>query len=239
VRYYKLFRQRINLFFHGIQKGVSVAWISKSQEEVVTSIEDLMKIHPKLNFDSLKNLNSAKKSYNSAITQNSGKVSSANWDAEPNLCILIYLCILKYKPKIVIETGVANGITTRVIMAALEKTGGALHSFDILSASSKVYSGKGDWNFHLLHPRKCRKELLEVVADIGSPALWIHDSNHGSAWQEFEYRLAMKSLEGGGALISDDIDASTAWGELSKDLFTKAYAIFDNRKMIGITFKDN
>jgi hypothetical protein len=40
-----------------------------------------------------------------------------------------------------------------------------------------------------------------------------------------------------GILISDDIDASSAWGELAKTHFRKSYIVFDSRKFIGIAFK--
>ena len=67
--------------------------------------------------------------------------------------------------------------------------------------------------------------------------VWVHDSNHGYRWQKFEYLLALSVLSKNGILISDDIDASSAWGELSKTHFRKSYVIFDSRKFIGVAFK--
>jgi hypothetical protein len=67
--------------------------------------------------------------------------------------------------------------------------------------------------------------------------LWVHDSNHGYRWQKFEYQLAFSRLRKGGILISDDIDASPAWGELAKTLFRESFIVFDSRKFIGIAFK--
>jgi hypothetical protein len=67
--------------------------------------------------------------------------------------------------------------------------------------------------------------------------VWIHDSDHGSLWQEFEFRLALDNLAPNGVLISDDIDASSAWCELSKSFFDSACVFFDKRKMIGVATK--
>jgi hypothetical protein len=44
-------------------------------------------------------------------------------------------------------------------------------------------------------------------------------------------------LKAGGLLISDDADASPAWGEMSKKLTHKSAILLDRRKIIGITPK--
>ena len=49
--------------------------------------------------------------------------------------------------------------------------------------------------------------------------------------------MALSVLSENGILISADIDASSAWGELAKTHFRKSYVIFDSRKFIGIAFK--
>lgn len=40
-----------------------------------------------------------------------------------------------------------------------------------------------------------------------------------------------------GMLISDDIDASTAWGLLDRSPFVFVGAVFDSRKMFGFALK--
>ena len=51
------------------------------------------------------------------------------------------------------------------------------------------------------------------------------------------YLVALSLLSENGILISGDIDASSAWGELAKTYFRKSYVVFDSRKYIGIAFK--
>jgi predicted O-methyltransferase YrrM len=150
---------------------------------------------------------------------------------------LLFSLIRVYQPKIVVETGVANGVTTRVMMSALSEYGGELNTFDILEASSTVYSGNGNWIFHLLSSVGTPKDFRNQVSSFPDVDLWLHDSNHGSTWQEFEYRLAANKLSENGILVSDDIDASPAWAKVSKDILNRPWAIFDSRKIIGISTK--
>lgn len=151
----------------------------------------------------------------------------------------MYSLVISKNPNLVIETGVANGISTNAIMKALEKSkeSGALHSFDVLPETSKAYRGNGNWKFHLLNATKAHTQLRDELQRLAKPDLWLHDSNHGYRWQKFEFLLANKSLRRGGILISDDIDASPAWAELAGTVFRKSYIVFDSRKFIGIAFK--
>ena len=72
------------------------------------------------------------------------------------------------------------------------------------------------------------------MSKIEKVNLWIHDSNHGYQWQPFEYELAAYHLDSDGILVSDDIDASTAWGVAANSDFNKSFGIFDIRKFFGV-----
>jgi hypothetical protein len=123
-------------------------------------------------------------------------------------------------------------------MRALERAGGTLHSFDILEQSRNVYNGSGSWVFHKLEPnRGIQKQLIGEVGLIGDCDMWVHDSNHGQTWQEFEYSLAWSHLTDKGVLLSDDVDASPAWGRASVNYLNQPAVIFDNRKFIGISYR--
>ena len=222
---------------NGLQKGVSVAWLSNSQELISIELPKFIDSVPDLDKQIKDYLEEGLIEYRRALTLRSGRVVTADWDAGPNLCSLLYSYICVTKPKIVVETGVANGITTNVILSALKKSGGVLHSFDVLPECRYVASENENWVFHLLPQKGSRKALQSQVKDLDAINLWIHDSDHGSLWQEFEFRLAITNLAKNGVLISDDIDASSAWGELSATYFNRAYAFFDQRKMIGVTIK--
>jgi predicted O-methyltransferase YrrM len=170
---------------------------------------------------------------------NQSSITSKRWNAEENLFVLLYSLIRSNESKFVVETGVANGITTNAIMNALQQSGknGELHSFDVLPETRNAYSGSGNWNFHLLPTKNTARKIKGIVSKFSKVDIWVHDSDHGYRWQKFEYLLALASLSDNGILISDDIDSSSAWGELAKTHFRKSFIIFDSRKFIGIALK--
>jgi predicted O-methyltransferase YrrM len=180
----------------------------------------------------------ARSLYNQVLI-NQSAITAKRWNAEENLFVLLYSLIRSLEPKIIVETGVANGITTNAIMSALHKSSkqGELHSFDVLPETRNAYSGPGNWNFHLLSTKNTARNIKGIASKFSKVDIWVHDSDHGYRWQKFEYLLALASLCDNGILISDDIDASSAWGELAKTHFRKSFIIFDSRKFIGIAFK--
>lgn len=165
----------------------------------------------------------------------SEKVAPAKFDSAEELAVFLYAFIAEFKPKVVVETGVANGISTNMIMNALEKYEGVLHSFDINPMCETVYNGPGNWEFHLLQ-KNYSKNLESKTKELKNVTLWIHDSDHSYSWQKFEYKLAYKLLSlTSGVLISDDIDCTTAFGKFSQKNKLKSWAIFDTRKFFAVT----
>jgi hypothetical protein len=100
----------------------------------------------------------------------SGVTYSSNFDCEKGMASFLYASILTIRPNIVVETGVASGISTNVIMHALEKTGGKLHSFDVDQQCSSIYDGSGDWSFHLL--KRNLKRSLKVKSNQLAPLIF-------------------------------------------------------------------
>jgi len=228
-----LFRQRIQYLRRGNFHGVSANWLAKHSDQLFSSVMDmaLYKNLP-IAIDS-KLLSQGELVFEKILAEKSGTNYAKNFDCEIGLASFLHAYIVQFQPKVIVETGVANGITTNVIMHALAQVGGSLHSFDVDPKTENVYHGSGGWKFHLL-TGELEKDLKRQVSEIGAVNLWIHDSNHGYQWQSFEYELAKKSLCRGGILVSDDIDSSTAWGLASKDSFDRSFGIFDNRKFFGV-----
>lgn len=233
-----IFKKRLVLFLNGDRNGVSLGFLSAGTTGIYLNVDSLVKAESEIPATTSSFITEAENLFTSVIKKQQ-QVTNIRWNAEKQLFALLYSLVRAKNPKVVVETGVANGITTNAIMKAIEDSGniGSLHSFDILPETSNAYTGVGDWNFHLLKTKNMYKQLLNESSKIPKADIWIHDSNHGYRWQKFEYLLALKSLNIGGILISDDIDASPAWAELSKTHFRKSYIIFDSRKFIGVAFK--
>jgi predicted O-methyltransferase YrrM len=228
---------RLELVYSGYSKGVSANWISKKNNYIFENFKQFeasSRINTKL-FDF--NYFLQGQTLHANLLNSTPIFTSSAWNSEANLSGFLYSYILTNKPKIIIETGVANGISTRIILTALEKVGGYLHSFDILPEAEKVAQNYRNWKFHLLPKRNTKSHLENSVKRIGFCDLWLHDSNHGSNWQTFEYNLALQQLNPSGILFSDDIDASPAWGNFSKNRKNPSIAIFDSRKFFGFTLK--
>jgi len=233
-----IFKKRFNLFLKGDRDGVSLGFLSTSTTGIYLNVDTLIKAESELPQSACSFISEAETLFNSVVVSQQ-PITNLRWNAEKQLFTLLYAVVKAKNPKVVIETGVANGITTNAIMKALElsNNNGELHSFDILQETSKAYIGKGKWNFHLLNPKNTYKQIVKEITKLPKADIWVHDSNHGYRWQKFEYLLALKSLNTGGILISDDVDASSAWGELSKTHFRKSFIVFDSRKFIGIAIK--
>ncbi len=227
---------RMSLLLYGNSHGVSSNWLSKK----LTSIygNNHLFVHSESNVWNIEldDIYEGEASYSEAVRRFSSKIYGSSYDCEAGLASFLYAYILRVRPKIIVETGVANGITTNVIMNALEQTGGVLHSFDIDMRCKNVYTGNGNWFFHHLS-KPFPRSLKKNVAGINDIELWIHDSNHGYSWQRFEYDLAFGKLSKGGILISDDIDASPAYGVTAGKNWVQSVGIFDTRKFFGISQK--
>jgi len=226
------------LLVYGDRDGVSLNFLQKSKNSVFLSIEQLVRFEEEFPSEIIDYIEKGKDFFHTFLKTQSS-ITNTNWNAEEQLFILLYSLIKANNSKLVIETGVANGITTNAIMKALEESGagGELHSFDVLPETNKAYIAKGNWNFHLVNGKSAHNQIKSVVSLLPEVDVWVHDSNHGYRWQKFEYLLALSVLSKNGILISDDIDASSAWGELAKTHFRKSYVIFDSRKFIGIALK--
>jgi hypothetical protein len=228
-----LFQQRLRYLSKGNFHGVSGNWLAKQCESLSSGVFEFASVTNCPVKISAVNIKAGAEIFQSIVSEKSGKNFGKNFDCEVGLASFLYAHIIESKPSVVVETGVANGITTNVIMKALEKTGGVLHSFDVDPRTENVYKGNSVWNFHLLEGN-FERDLELQISGIGKVDLWIHDSNHGYQWQAFEYDLAVSSLNSKGLLVSDDIDASTAWGLASKSIFKKSFGVFDARKFFGV-----
>ena len=229
----QVLRQRVTYFLHGNVHGVSANWLSKRVDKSLSNYSELLGI---LNFKfpfSESYLVDGSHLFDEVSESKSGKNYSPNYDCEQGMAAFLYGSILALRPKIVVETGIANGISTNIIMKALEQTGGTLHSFDVDPKTSNVYKGIGNWEFHLLRGN-LKKVFLQEISKLGEIDYWIHDSNHGYSWQSFEYQLATSALNIEGILVSDDVDASTAFGLMDKSSYAITVVVFDERKMFGI-----
>lgn len=154
---------------------------------------------------------------------------------------LLAAVVLARRPSVFVEVGVANGTSTRIILAAMElNQRGVLHSFDIDARCANVAGSSlsARWKFNLLPNGRVASlaKLSDEIAKLGPIECWFSDADHTFTWQKFEWQLALSSLARGGLLIADDIYATPAWPVVTGG--RESFALVDHRKVTGIAQPD-
>jgi hypothetical protein len=156
-----------------------------------------------------------------------GPQSFGSWnDGDAGFVRAIWCLTRHLRPKNVVETGVAHGVTSRFVLEALERNGrGRLWSIDLPPIErfwqSQVGVAVGDryadrWSYI---KGSSRLFLPKLLSQLGEIDLFIHDSMHSEHNVRFELDRAWAYLKPGGSLVVDDVDAS--WGFRS---FTQSFS---------------
>jgi predicted O-methyltransferase YrrM len=154
-----------------------------------------------------------------------------------NASEVLYSVVRVLKPTTVIETGVAAGLSSACILAALEKNGhGRLHSIDLPNAekeylpqlgvtpSALLPEGKAPgflvpstlrsrWTLHI---GDTRKELPDIVRELNDVDMFLHDSEHTYDAMMFEYETVWPHLSPGGLILSDEVSWNDAFPDFCK-----------------------
>ena len=137
----------------------------------------------------------------------------AAFRADRSVALLVYVACRRERPKVVLETGVADGISSFAILRALEANGlGTLHSIDVRGDVGGLVKGdeRSRWRLHIL-PRGRRDALKRAFHEVPRGEVFFHDSNHSYHWQTSELKAAESWLLPGGLMMADDVDASQAF----------------------------
>lgn len=123
-----------------------------------------------------------------------------------------YAILRALRPQVVVETGVANGVSTSFFLYALHRNGaGTLHSIEIGDPKYLPAGAapgwlvpewlRGRWNLHL---GDARALLSPLLTELGPVDVFIHDSLHTYEHMMFEFQQAYPRLKEGGFLLADD-----------------------------------
>ncbi len=147
-----------------------------------------------------------------------GPASFKAWnDGDIGLVRAIWCLVRHLKPQNVVETGVAHGVTSRIILEALKSNGsGHLWSIDLppreriwqKQVGMAVGGNHADrWSYI---KGSSRRRLPKLLSELGQIDLFIHDSLHSERNVVFELEHAWAALRPGGAIVVDDVDVN--WG---------------------------
>ncbi len=150
-----------------------------------------------------------------------GRGTFAGWDDGGRSLVGAAYCLVRHlRPERVVETGVAHGVTTRFILAALAANGsGRLWSIDLPPLIERhLQTDVGVAVPELLRGRwtlirgSSRQRLRPLLRSLGTIDLFVHDSMHTTRNVQFELSRTWPALTPGGVVIADDIDFNRAFG---------------------------
>ncbi len=139
-------------------------------------------------------------------------------DGDRGLVRCLWCLAHHLRPRAVVETGVGHGVTTRVLLDALDDAGGGrLWSIDLPPltitgrrgeiAAAVPAERRGQWSYLR---GSSRRRLPSLLTGLGEVELFVHDSRHSSRNVLFECEQAFSRLAPGGALVVDDVEGN--WG---------------------------
>jgi predicted O-methyltransferase YrrM len=148
------------------------------------------------------------------------------WAADSLLARYCYLSCRLLEPSVVIETGVAYGVSSAYVLTAMRENGrGTLHSVDLppLRRKTERFWGiavpdelRGRWR---LRRGTSANVLPRLLREIPTVDLFVHDSLHTHRTMRREFDTVWPHLRSGALLLADDVERNRAFGELrQKDL---------------------
>ena len=148
------------------------------------------------------------------------------YNAKSTMMRLVYLLCRALEPETVVETGVAYGVSTAIILAALHKNRkGVLHSIDlppIGARTSDIRIGmmvpnryRGRWRLHLGSSKRTLPRLLE--SGVSPIDIFLHDSAQLYEIQRMELMNVWAHMPPRGVIIADSIHRNTAFAEFTRE----------------------
>ncbi len=120
------------------------------------------------------------------------------------------------KPKLIIETGVHDGLGSMLLLRALERNrdeqaAGRLVSFDVNPRAGWLVGEHPLWELRIESSRAGLATVLERQGPVG---IFIHDSLHTYEHERFEFELAAAHLAPAGLLVTDNAHGTRALADV-------------------------
>jgi hypothetical protein len=153
-----------------------------------------------------------------------GLASYRGWnDGDRAQAEAIWCLVAHTRPETVVETGVAHGLISRVILERLERNGtGHLWSVDLPAVDPALHDEIGIAIPEHLRSRwtyvegTSRRRLPGLVRELQRVDLFVHDSLHTARNTCFELDTVWPALPPGGVAVVDDIDHSLGFSRFTE-----------------------
>jgi hypothetical protein len=155
---------------------------------------------------------------------------------------ILYIIVRSQRPAVVVETGVANGLSSAYILCALERNQhGKLYSIDLPCVEGIEYPNgyfkpegldgtipRGEQSGWLIPDYLRRRweltlgrtsdRLKPLLGKLGTIDIFLHDSEHSYQNMLWEYKTVWIYLKKGGILLSHDVEANNAFNDFCGDV---------------------
>jgi predicted O-methyltransferase YrrM len=153
--------------------------------------------------------------------------------------LLQYAAARALAPERIVETGIANGVSSAYLLLAIRKNGnGRLHSIELGDPVFLPAGAEPGWLVPAwlrvpwqVHIGDTRRLLPPLLAQLGAIDMFVHDSLHTYDHMLWEYEAAYPALRRGGLLLSDD----ALWNDAFRD-FARKVQEPDSRILRGVGF---
>lgn len=139
---------------------------------------------------------------------------------------ILYVICRVLKPRIVIETGVASGVSSTYILHALDRNKlGTLYSVDFPTSTDSLPPGwlipdhlKKRWHLTL---GKSSEKLPFLLDETPQVDVFLHDSDHSYKNMMFEFKTVWPHIREGGLLLSDDTHMNRSFFDFAHEVNRK------------------
>jgi predicted O-methyltransferase YrrM len=147
---------------------------------------------------------------------------------------LLYSVVRQARPATIVETGVFQGHSSFVLLAALQANGsGHLHSFEVNKDSGEIVDTRDRWTLFVNDRERAEESFKDALTAIGPVDVYFHDADHRYLGQKWEYETVWPYVRDGGLFASDDIDCSQAFVEFCSRLGERPTLMIDGVRAIG------
>ncbi len=158
------------------------------------------------------------------------------YDLGKGLGFVLFCLIEKEKPQRIIETGVAAGASSNLILDRLNANGaGNLVSIDITSQVGELVEErlKNRWTLSVLPKIFKKKAFLRILKSNQDTTIFLHDSDHSIKWQIFEISSVLKLIPNVRHILVDDVTLEFETYVLTNMPDWKLVVIDEGRKFSG------
>jgi hypothetical protein len=178
-----------------------------------------------------------------------GRGAFGGWDdADPGFARVTFCLTRHLRPEAIVETGVARGLTSSLMLEGLDRNGqGRLWSVDLPPLIDRDLAGQTACAVNGVQRRRwtllrgsSRRLLRGLVVGLDGVGLFVHDSMHTTRNVRFELDTVWPALAPGGVAIVDDVERSRGFAAFTR-AHPEAPAVVldadDHRAMFGCVMK--